>query len=534
MKRLPGEFVVDRHGISLCLLSKDAHRGWSLASIRTQIPLNSGFSVDPGVLLLGTLLLVGVVASGLAARFRIPSLLLFLGLGMLVADDGLALVRFDDAALAQNIATAALIVILFEGGLGTDPAAFRTAGVPAAFLATFGVVITAAVVAATAWLLLDLEATTALLLGSVVASTDAAAVFSALRSEPLPERTQRLLQLESGLNDPVAVLMTIGAIEVWRSNPTAWDWVAFLGTQLGVGVLVGLGVGWLGRSLIGLLTGPTAASLGVVTVAIAAISYGTAALLGGSGFLAVYLTGVVVATARRSTRAMLYFHEGLAAMAQGVLFLLLGILVFPSKLNDNLGSAIIVAAALIVLARPLAVFSILGWTRTPLRRMAVISWAGLRGAVPVVLATIPFTAGHPDGALIFDVTFVVVLLSVALQGPTVGILARRLGVVAKHRLAVRPEIIPVDALDADLVEVTVTTNSRLDAAMLRDSPPPGGARVAVLRRQEETIIPDGSTLLAAGDVLLVVAPKRCNLDDIESWSRVAVNDPATRRADQDH
>lgn len=482
--------------------------------------MSSGFSVDPGVLLLGMLLLVGIVASGLAARFRIPSLLMFLGLGMLVADDGLALVRFDDAALAQNIATAALIVILFEGGLGTEPAAFRTAGVAAGFLATFGVVITAGVVAATAWLLLDLEPTTALLLGSVVASTDAAAVFAALRSEPLPERTRRLLQLESGLNDPVAVLMTIGTIEVWRASPTAWDWVVFLGAQLGIGLVVGLGVGWLGRWLVGLLTGPAAASLGVVTLAIAAISYGTAAIFGGSGFLAVYLTGVLVATARRSTRAVLYFHEGLAATAQGVLFLLLGILVFPRNLIDNLGSAIVVAAALIIVARPLAVFCVLGWSRTPLNRMAVISWAGLRGAVPVVLATIPFTAGHPDGALIFNVTFVVVLLSVALQGPTVGILARRLGVIAEQRMAVRPEIVPVEALDADLVEVTVTTNSRLDRATLRDLPPPGGARVAVLRRQEHTIIPNGDTLLAAGDVLLVVTPKRCDLDEMEAWSRI--------------
>lgn len=480
--------------------------------------MNSGFSVDPGILLGGTLLLVGVIASGIASRFRIPSLLLFLGLGMVVADDGLALIRFDDAALVQNIATLALVIILFDGGLGTEPAAFRAAGVPAAFLATVGVVITAGVVAAAGWLFLDLEATTVLLLGSVVASTDAAAVFTALRSEPLPQRTRRLLQLESGLNDPVAVLLTIGMVEVWRADPTVWDWAGFLASQLGIGVLVGIGVGWLGRTVVGLVSGPAASSLGVITLAIAGISYGTAALGGGSGFLAVYLTGVIVASERRSTRAVLYFHEGLAQAAQGALFLMLGILVFPSKLLDNLGAGVIIAAALVVLARPIAVLSVLSWSKTPVRRMAIISWAGLRGAVPVVLATIPFTAGHPDGALIFDVTFVVVVLSVAVQGPTVGLLARKLGVVADERLAVRPEIIPVDALDADLVEITIPDDSPLVATTLRELPPPGGSRIAIIRRDDETIVPDGYTHLEAGDVLLVIAPRHCDLDELEAWS----------------
>ncbi|MEP1122531.1 MAG: potassium/proton antiporter [Ilumatobacter sp.] len=480
--------------------------------------MSSGFAVDSGVLLVGILLLVGVVGSGLAARFRIPSLLLFLGLGMLVADDGLALVRFNDAALTQNIATVALVVILFEGGLGTDPRAFRSAGIPAGFLATVGVVITAGLVAGSAWLLLGLEPVTALLLGSVVASTDAAAVFAALRSEPLPQRTQRLLQLESGMNDPVAVLLTIGMVEVWRGDPSAADWTVFLAAQLGLGVVAGLGVGWAARRLIALLTGPAASSLGVITLAIAAISYGTAAICGGSGFLAVYLTGVVLAGAPRSARGVLYFHEGLAATAQSVLFLVLGLLVFPSRLVDNLATAILVAAVLILLARPLAVVSILAWSKTPIREMAVISWGGLRGAVPVVLATIPFTAGHPDGSLIFDITFVVVVLSVAVQAPTVGALARRLGVSTEARTSVRPEIVPVDALGADLVEITIPDGSPLDAIALRDSPPPGGSRVAVIRRADDTIVPDGDTRLSAGDVLLVIAPRSDDLDAMERWT----------------
>ena len=481
--------------------------------------MSSSFSVDPGVLLVGVLLLVGVVASGFTSRFRVPSLLLFLGLGMAVADDGLAWVQFDDAVLAQNIAIAALAVILFEGGLGTDPRSFRSVGGPAALLATVGVAITAGAVAI-AGSLLGLDSTTALLLGAVIASTDAAAVFAALRTEPLPPRTSQLLQLESGLNDPAAVLLTVGMVEVWRADPDGWDWAGYLGAQLVVGIVVGLAIGRFGRWVVDHVRGGAAASLGVVTLAIAAISYGGAAVLGGSGLLAVYLTGVVLTGSERASRSVLYFHEGLAATAQSVLFLLLGILVFPSELFGDLGLALVVVAVLILVARPIAVATVLVWWRTPLSEMAVVSWGGLRGAVPVVLATIPFTAGHPDGALIFDVAFVVVVVSVAVQAQTIGALARRLGVVAGDSVIVRREIVPVDALDADIVEITVPVSTHVRPIALRDDPPPGGARVAVIHRGDDTtVIPTGSTTIEPGDVLLVVTPRTCDLDELESWSR---------------
>jgi cell volume regulation protein A len=482
--------------------------------------VNSSFSVDPGVLLVGVLLLVGVVANGVTSRLRIPSLLLFLGLGMAVADDGLAWVRFDDAVLAQNIAIAALAVILFDGGLGTDPRSFRTVGAPAGLLATVGVGITAGVVGLAAWGVMGLDPTTALLIGAVIASTDAAAVFTALRTEPLPSRTSRLLELESGLNDPAAVLLTIGMVEVWRADPTGWDWARYLSVQVAVGIIVGVAVGWLGRWVVDHVRGGAAASLGVVTLAIAAISYGGAAVLGGSGLLAVYLTGVVLTGSERASRSVLYFHEGLAATAQNILFLVLGILVFPTELFGDLGLALFVVAVLIFVARPLAVAAVLVWWRTPVRQMAVVSWAGLRGAVPVVLATIPFTAGHPDGALIFDVAFVVVVVSVAVQGPTIGALARRLGVTADDSVFVRREIVPVDALDADIVEITVPASTKVRTFTLRDDPPPSGARVAVIHRGDDTtVIPNGNTTIEPGDILLVVTPRTCELGELEAWTR---------------
>jgi cell volume regulation protein A len=492
--------------------------------------MSSSFSVDPGVLLVGVLMLVGVIGSGFTSRFRVPSLLLFLALGMIVADEGLALVRFDDAVLAQNIAIAALAVILFEGGLGTEGSAFRHVGVPAGLLATAGTAVTAGVVALATWWIGGLEPTTALLLGAVVASTDAAAVFAALRTEPLPRRTTQLLQLESGLNDPVAVLLTVGMVEVWRSDPSGGDWVWYLVAQLVVGGAVGLGAGRVGRWIVDRVRGGAAASLGVVTLAIAAISYGGAAVLGGSGLLAVYLTGVILTGSERASRSVLFFHEGLAATAQSILFLLLGILVFPSELFGDLGLSLLVVAVLVLVARPLAVVSTLVWWRTPWREMVIVSWAGLRGAVPVVLATIPFTAGHPDGAVIFDVAFVVVVVSVAVQAPTIGVLTRRLGVVADDAVTMRREIVPVDALDADIVEITVPVTTRLQPLTLREAPPPGGARVAIIHRDDSTVVPTGSTTIEPGDVLLVVTPRTCDLGRLEAWSRSFLPDerPADR------
>ena len=392
--------------------------------------MSVGFRVDVAVLLGGVLLAVGVVASGIAARYRVPSLLLFLGLGMLVADDGLALIRFDDVALAQDIAVVALLVILFEGGLTTDPAAFRRAGLPAVALSTLGVVITAGVVGLAAWWLLGLSASTALLLGSVIASTDAAAVFAAVRSEPLPPRVRDLLTLESGLNDPVAVMLTIGMVEVWRADTSALDWVGFVSLQLLGGIAIGLATGIVARWAVRRFDEVLASSYGVFTLGIAGVTYGLAALTGASGFLAVYLAGVVLTSARRPQPGLLSFHEGLASTAQAVLFLLLGLLVFPSQLLDDLGQAVVVTAVLVLIARPTAVHAVLTPFGVPQRESVLVSWAGLRGAVPVVLATIPLTAGHPDGSLVFDVAFVVVVISVALQAPLVAPLAQRLGLEA--------------------------------------------------------------------------------------------------------
>lgn len=479
--------------------------------------MHSSFPVDAAILLGAVLVIVGIVVSGVADRYRLPGLVLFLLLGMAVADDGLGLVHFADARVAQNVAIAALVVILFEGGLATSPAAVRRAGAPAAVLATVGVVITAAGAAGGAALVFDLPAHSALLIGAVVASTDAAAVFSALRGQTMPARVRDLLQMESGLNDPVAVLLTIGMVEVWRGHPTAGDWVVFGLQHLVGGVIVGVAIGLGARVALRRLYLPSASSYPVLALAIAGLSYGVATELGSSGFLAVYLTGLVLGRKRRLVRSLLHFHEGLAAASEAGLFLMLGLLVFPSRLVHVLGPALVVALVLMFVARPLAVALCLPWFRFDRREFALVSWAGLRGAVPIVLATIPLTAGHPDGSVVFDVVFVTVLASLIVQAGTVGVLVKRLRFPEEPSVA-RAEVAVLDALVADLVELRLTEGSPVVGTQLRDHRMPRDARVALVLRGGRSFVPGGTTVLTADDVLVVAVAPETAPEALVEWA----------------
>ena len=479
--------------------------------------MHSSFSIDAGILLGAILVIVGVVVSGVADRFRLPGLVLFLVIGMAVADDGLGLIRFDNARLAQNISIVALVVILFEGGLAASPAAVRRAGAPAALLATIGVVITAAVAAGGAALAFDLPTSSSLLIGAVVASTDAAAVFSALRGQTMPARVRDLLQMESGLNDPVAVMLTIGMVEVWREPPSAGEWVAFGLLNLVGGLAVGLAVGLGARVALRRLQLPSASSYPVLALAVAGLSYGVAAELGSSGFLAVYLTGLVLGRKRRLVRSLLHFHEGLAAAAEAVLFLMLGLLVFPSDMLDVVGPALIVAGALMFVARPIAIALCLPWFRFNRRELTLVSWAGLRGAVPIVLATIPLTAGHPDGSLVFNVVFVTVLASLIVQAGTVGSLVKRLG-FAEDLSSAHAQIAMLDNLVADIIEVRLTPRSPVVGTRLSEHLLPDGAIVAFIVRDARTFVPDNDIVLAADDVLLVVVAPDTPPETLTAWA----------------
>ena len=485
------------------------------ASIGLHLP------VDGAILAGGLLLLLGVLGTASAGRVRLPAVLIVLGIGMAIGDDGLDLVSFADVDLAQSVAVIALVAILFEGGLGSTSTRLRDVAVPAGLLASGGVAITAGLVALAAAPLLDVKASTALLCGAIVASTDAAAVFSVLRGTAVGARVRSLLEAESGFNDPVAVLLVVGVLEAVAGDVGADDWIVFGLRQLAGGAVVGVAVGWAGAWLLRRLVLPSSALAPVVGLATAAVAYGAATAVYASGFLATYLAGVVVSTmAPRWRRPLRRFNETSATTAEIALFLLLGLLVFPSRLDDVVWPALAIAALLMFVARPLAVLVVLLPFRFAAGELAVISWAGLRGAVPMVFATFPLTEGHPDGELLFDVAFVVVLVATAVQGSTVGALARRVA-PSEASEAGLAEVVPVDVAGVDVVELELGA-CPVVGQPLASVPLPSGIRIGIVQRDGEAQVPTGTTVLRQGDRLVVMAVGRPDLADaVERWTTQA-------------
>ncbi len=475
---------------------------------------------DPVILVIAGLLAAGVLGAAFAEVLRIPGPVLFLLLGMLLGDDGLNLVSLSDPRLAQSAGTVALLLILYQGGLTTTPGDIRRASGAGLALATAGVVLTAVVVAGGAALLLDVDPFTAALIGAVVSSTDAAAVFSVLRRAPLPRRLVALLEVESGANDPLAIMLTVGILELWQATPTPAGVAGFAVVQL----LGGLAVGALGGLLAALALNRARLSAGlhpVLALSAAGLVYGAATSVGASGFLAVYVAGVLVgARVPRHRRAIRAFHDGLSNTAEIGLFLLLGLLVFPSRLPGVAGPALALTMLLVFVARPVAVLVCLTWFRFTGRELLLLSWAGLRGAVPIVLATFPFTAGYPDANLIFDTVFFVVLVSVALQGVTVAPLAQRLGLATGRPPTPVAEALPLEGVEADLVEVDVTPDLPIAGRLLREVPLPRGALLTAVMRGTTTQLPTGGTRIQPGDRLLVAMPPRDgSTAEVVAWAR---------------
>ena len=381
--------------------------------------LAAALEVDPTLLIGAALLVLGVLVAGVTNKVAVPASLLFLVTGMALGSDGVGLVNLADPVLVQSLGVIALVVILHDGGLSTSPERLRLGLGPGLALATIGVGITAGVTAVATMWLVDAPPRVAWLIGAIVASTDASAVFAILRQVKVPPRLSALLEAESGTNDPITVLLTVGLVSSWQAPPAALDWLTFGVLQLVGGLCVGVAGGWLTSLLI--RRGGVAAPglLPVLAVGMAGVTYGGATTIGASGFLAVYVSGLVIAADPRiDTAALRPFIDALSRAAEIGLFLLLGLLVFPSELPAIAGTAVVVALVLIVVARPAAVVLSLVWFQVSAREMAATSWLGMRGAVPIVLATLAFSAGIPEASLVFNVVFFVVVLTTVLQGLT--------------------------------------------------------------------------------------------------------------------
>ncbi len=455
--------------------------------------------------------LVAAIALRLADRVGLPSLLLYLALGVALGEDGLG-VDFEDAQLTQTLGVAALVIILAEGGLTTRWADMRRAIGPGVTLATVGVAVSVGVTAAIIVWLLGASWGFALLLAAVISSTDAAAVFAALRRLPLPRRLAASIEAESGLNDaPAILLVTTLAAYLTDSEAHAW-WliVGEIALELVGGAVVGLAIGLAGAELLRRVALPLAGFYPIAMLALCVLAFASADLAHTSGFVAVYLCGVVLGNAALPHRsASIGFAEGMASLAQIGLFVLLGLLVSPLRLVEALGPALVVGGALLLVARPLSVGLSLVWFRMPWAQQAFVSWAGLRGAVPIVLATFPLTAGVSGAENIFDTVFVLVVVFTLVQGWSLPWVARRLRIAAPVTPRdIEVESAPLDELDADLVQLTVPPGSRLHGVYLPELRLPEDAAVVLIVRDGRSFVPDSTTRLMRGDQALLVSARR--------------------------
>ncbi|MEU5538763.1 potassium/proton antiporter [Streptomyces sp. NPDC020362] len=462
--------------------------------------------LDKLLLVCSLVLLVAVAAVRISSRSGLPSLLVYLGIGVLMGQDGIGNIHFANAELTQLIGYAALVVILAEGGLGTKWKEIEPALPAASMLALAGVAISVGVTATGAHYLIGLEWRQALIIGAVVSSTDAAAVFSVLRRIPLPARVTGTLEAESGFNDAPVVILVVAFSQ---AGPVS-HWYVLLGEialELGIGMAIGLAVGWLGSFGLRHVALPASGLYPIAVMAIAVTAYAGGALAHGSGFLAVYLASMVLGNSKLphwpATRG---FAEGLGWIAQIGMFVLLGLLVTPHELGDDIVPALVIGLVLTTVARPVSVVVSLAPFRVPWQDQTLMSWAGLRGAVPIILATIPMVNGVDASHRIFNIVFVLVVVYTLVQGPTLPWLARTLHLGEQGEPSdLGIESAPLERLRGHLLSFSIPESSRMHGVEVGELRLPPGAAVTLVVRDGKSFVPLPTTVLRRGDELLVVA-----------------------------
>lgn len=464
-------------------------------------------------LIAASLLILSIVASKISGRLGIPGLLLFLAIGMLAGSDGPGGIPFEDYALTQFLGVIALIYILYSGGLGTRWQDVKPVLASGLSLATLGVLITALVVAAASRWLFHFSWLEGLLMGAIVSSTDASAVFSVLKERSLGLRghIKPLLEFESGINDPMAVFLTIGMISLLQTPESTWTGILPLFfQQMIIGGIAGFLLGRLAVVMFNRINLSFEGLYSVLSLGLAIFVYGVAAVLGGSGFLAVYMAGLILGNSEFiHKRSIIQFHDGMSWLVSIGMFLILGLLVFPSQLPPIMLPGLALALVLIFIARPISVFLSLAFSKMPFAEKSMVAWVGLRGAVPITLATFPLLAGVNQSQLIFNVTFFVVLSSVLIQSTSLGLVAKKLRVKVPFddQKPLPLGYTPTGRNRNDLVEITVPSNSLLVGQRIVDAHIPKDVLVVLIYRNDEYIIPRGSTILQAGDTIQVLGSK---------------------------
>ncbi|HEM6840636.1 TPA: potassium/proton antiporter [Providencia stuartii] len=467
-------------------------------------------TIEQLILLTSILILLGIFSSKLSARLGLPMLVMFLFIGMLAGEDGIGQIAFNNVNVSYAVGSLALALILFDGGLQTSVKSIRLVWKPAFTLATFGVLITAGITGLAAAYILGIPLLEGLLLGAIVGSTDAAAVFSLLRNAGiyLNERLQSTLEIESATNDPMAIFLTVGLLQLLMNQSASGSELLLLFvSQMGIGTLVGLSVGWISIKIINKIKLLATGVYPVLVAACGLLSFGLASNLQGSGFLSIFVTGVVIGNARFVfQRNTFLFHDGLAWLSQIIMFVMLGLLVNPSSLLEVWFEGLVIALVLTFIARPIAVVPVLKFFKFSREEITLVSWVGLRGSVPIILAIFPFIYGLPGANLIFDVVFFVVLISATLQGSTLPYVARKLNLMQPPPLlpAATLDITAVDQIDADLVEYTLGEDCSAVGRRLSQLALPDQTVIAMITRGKSVLPPRGSTRLIADDHLFVV------------------------------
>jgi potassium/hydrogen antiporter len=488
------------------------------------------------ILVAGALLAAGIVGGLLADRMRIPGLLLFLGLGMLAGSEGIGGIDFNNAELARTLGTVALVLIVFEGGLNAGWSEIRPVLWTAASLATVGTILTALLAGFAAKLIFGLSTLEGMLVGAAVAATDSAAIFAVLRRSQLEKRLARSLEGESGMNDPVALLLVVGFVE-WIQEPGfgAADMAGLLALKLALGAAIGLALGRLAVIALSKVRLPTDGIYPVATIAIAGIAYGAAEVVHGSGLLSVYLTALALGSTRvPARRTIAAFHEGVGEVAQIGLFILLGLLVFPSTLGDVALEGLALSAVLILVARPFAAFVATAFSSFGLRERMMLGWAGLRGATPIWLATFPVVAGVAGGHELFAIVFFVVVTSTLVQGATFEPLAKRLGLTTDEPALPRRllESGRIRRMGGDVVSYRLRPGAAAAGHLVRELGLPREALVNVIVRDGHAIPPRGSTEVREGDELhiLVRGELRSEVEELtRRWHEGPIGRPAPQR-----
>jgi cell volume regulation protein A len=466
---------------------------------------------------------LAILAVRVSSRTRLPSLLLYLLMGVALGESGLG-IGFEDAELAHAMGFAALVVILAEGGLTTPWGDVRPSMRLGLSLATVGVVISVAVVAVGTHYLLGLPWETAVLLGAVTSPTDAAAVFSVLRVVPLPKRLTGALEAESGLNDaPIIVIVTIISSGGLDEHGLPYN-VGLVVFELLAGLVLGLAVGYAGAWVMRRAALPSSGIYPLAVLALCFLSYSGAAALHASGFAAVYVAALLLGNSelphRAATRS---FAEGLAWLSQIGLFVMLGLLLSPDRIDlDTVGYAVVAGLVLTLVARPLSVAVSAIAQPLPLPELVFISWAGLRGAVPIVLATIPLAEGVGDSERLFDLVFVLVVIDTLVTAPSLPWVAKVLQVARRSEpRGLDIEAAPLERIAADLLQITIAPSSKMHGVEVGELRLPAGSSVSMIIRDGETLVPERRTVLKHGDDLLVVAPRKQRVKTEERLRQVS-------------